>query len=67
MKLEKYTIQIYVRNNKKPIVTFDTYDENDIDEFFKQMNDSSFRFLQFGPIGLNKVEFSHCIIKSKKK
>lgn len=67
MKSEKYKIKIFLKNVKKPIVTFETYNEKDIDEFFEAMNDSSFRFLKYGPIGLNKVEFSHCIITSKKK
>ncbi len=66
MKLEKYIVEIYIKNIKKPIASFETYDEKDIDEFFEAMNDSSYRFLKYGPIGLNKVEFSHCIIKCKK-
>lgn len=66
MKSEKYKIKIFLKNVKKPIATFETYDETDIDEFFDAMNDSSFRFLKYGPIGINKVEFSYCIIKSKK-
>ena len=66
MKIEKYIVKIYIRNNKKSIAEFETYNEKDIDDFFKNMNDSSTRFLKFGPLGINKVEFSYCEIKVKK-
>ena len=67
MKITKYIVSIYMKSNtKKPIIIFETYNEEDINSFFEKMNDSSFRFLHFGPIGINKVEFSHCVIKEKK-